>query len=369
MKYRPLGGTGLYCSEIAHGGSRFKDEKDSIEAIQESFNQGINLFETAPRYKNSEIFIGRALKGVRDKVIISTKCCIEDTNERVFTPEDIKLNIYQSLERLQTDYIDIYNIWRIKDKFFEYATKKDGFIDVVRSFMDQGIIRHFGFSSHDPVQKLIEYIDTGFFESMIVNKNILDVTSDPAIDYAHKKGIGVLIMRPLYGGFLCSDLDCLDFLGSRDNLNSKASSNIMYLLNDTNITSLLVGMTSRQEVVENCEAVRKSEPSRKDVESTVNEGMEISILNELKMCSGCGYCDFCPVKIPVSLLMKVYNFVNVKEINSMDRGIIKRIIREYGVNFDSYKDCISCGKCERLCTSGLDIMSRIKTLKSITQSL
>jgi predicted aldo/keto reductase-like oxidoreductase len=337
--------------------------------MQEAIDRGINLFETSTGYINSEKFIGQAVKGCREKVIISTKCCIEDYSGKVFSPQDLESRIYQSLERLQTDYIDIYNIWRIKSEFFGHATKTNGFIDIIRKFMDQGVIHHFGFSSHDSVLKLKEYMDTNFFESIIVNKNILDDSNDPAIIYAYKKGMGVLIMRPLYGGFLCSDLDCLSFLnGNKDTIN-KAFMNLVYLLNNKYITSLLVGMTNKKEVIENCDSVIEYELNKNEVKSIISTGLENSILKEIKLCSGCGYCDFCPVKIPVSLLMKVYNFANLKEINVTDRSIIKKTIQEYGVNFDLYKDCVECGRCEKLCTSRLDIINRIKVLKSISKSL
>jgi predicted aldo/keto reductase-like oxidoreductase len=235
--------------------------------------------------------------------------------------------------------------------------------------MEQGIIHHFGFSSHDPVEKLIGYIDSGIFESIIVNKNILDKGNDSAIDHAYKIGIGVLIMRPLYGGFLCSSLDCLNFMDHCNHYqNDRVAANIKYLLKNKKITSLLMGMNNKKEVVDNCN-VLKDGSDDEDLVKIIDDGLETSCLRKLKICSGCAYCDFCPVHIPVSLLMKAYNFVNVQEKSVSTTNIIKRVIREYGINFQSYHGCLECKKCEKLCTSGIDIVNRIKILKLISESL
>ncbi len=120
MEYVEFGDTGIELSKLGFGAMRLPmtevgDEKDvdydkAVELIRYGFKQGINYIDTAPYYceKKSEIAVGKALKGWRDKVYLSTKNPIKNSSGA-----DWRARLENSLEKLQTDYIDFYHMWGI----------------------------------------------------------------------------------------------------------------------------------------------------------------------------------------------------------------------------------------------------------------
>jgi aryl-alcohol dehydrogenase-like predicted oxidoreductase len=112
MKYKKLGKTGLKVSQFGFGAVQIcrVPEKDAIDLIRASVDSGINLIDTAHMYPNSEEILGKALKGIRDKVIICSKSMNTDL-------DGFKKEIETSFRRLGTDYIDIFMYHAIsKDK-------------------------------------------------------------------------------------------------------------------------------------------------------------------------------------------------------------------------------------------------------------
>jgi aryl-alcohol dehydrogenase-like predicted oxidoreductase len=133
MKMKPLGNSGINASTIGLGAwvlgggqvwGQDTDDRESIRTIQVALDYGINLIDTAPAYGfgRSEVVVGEALKGRRDKAVLATKCGLwwEDTRGSFFTdfdgkriyrslrPDTIQLEIESSLRRLRTDYLDLY---------------------------------------------------------------------------------------------------------------------------------------------------------------------------------------------------------------------------------------------------------------------
>ena len=149
MKYRKFGNSGIDVSVIALGtwplGNDFFGEVDAqsgIEAIQKAIDIGINLIDTAPAYgqnHEAETAVGKALKGRRDKAVISTKFGVHrifGEYVRCLSPGVVRKELENSLKRLNTDYIDIYMIhW--PDLNFGI----EGALDLLAEFKKEGKIR------------------------------------------------------------------------------------------------------------------------------------------------------------------------------------------------------------------------------------
>jgi len=130
MQYRGLGKTGVKVSALGFGAMRLPqiningntrvDEEKSIEMIHRAFELGVNYIDTAPGYCNgeSEVVVGKALKGWRDKIYLSTKNPIENASG-----DDWRKRLENSLKKLDTDYIDFYHMWGIN--WETYETKID----------------------------------------------------------------------------------------------------------------------------------------------------------------------------------------------------------------------------------------------------
>ena len=155
MKKRILGKTGLEVSEMGFGcmgissgyGSPL-DENNGIELIKEAYDMGVTFFDTAEIYGSepgqNEKLVGKALKGIRDKVVIATKCGIKLINGKQVVdgnPQAIKTSVENSLKYLQTEYIDLYYLHRVDPN-----TPIEVVAETMRELIHQGKIRHWGLS-------------------------------------------------------------------------------------------------------------------------------------------------------------------------------------------------------------------------------
>jgi aryl-alcohol dehydrogenase-like predicted oxidoreductase len=211
MKYRKLGKSGINVSVIGHGtwalGNDFfgeVDENRGIEAIHASIDHGVNLIDTAPGYGlnyEAEIAVGKAVKGIRDKVLVSTKCGIH----RIFgeyvkclSPAVAKKELENSLMRLQTDYIDIYTIhW--PDANFGI----EGALEFLVQLKKEGKIRAAAVSNFtlDEIKIAEKIADIDCIQPPC---NIFDRSSvlNGVIPYCEKHNIGILTYGSLGGGIL-----------------------------------------------------------------------------------------------------------------------------------------------------------------------
>ena len=138
MQYRKFGNTGVNISALGFGcmrlpeieqpdGKFIVDQEKTDAMLRHAYDLGVNYFDTAFFYchENSEIAVGKALKPIRDKVYISTKCPLE----RVKSPEDFEAILDISLKKLDTPYVDFYHFWGINQKAFDEKTVPLGLMD------------------------------------------------------------------------------------------------------------------------------------------------------------------------------------------------------------------------------------------------
>lgn len=224
MKYRTLGNTGISASIVAlgtwaiGGGTWWGDSNDaeSIRTIQASIDAGINLIDTAPAYGwgRSEEIVGKAIKGQRDKVVLSTKCGLwwkddrgssffelEDKHvRRCLLPETIRIELEDSLRRLDTDYIDLYHThWQPMepDKYpIEDA------MQCLMKLKEEGKIRSIGVSNVN-IDEVKSYQDAGVLDAVQPKYSMLDREIEKGLlPYCHKNTISILAYSPLEQGLL-----------------------------------------------------------------------------------------------------------------------------------------------------------------------
>ena len=213
MEYRKLGKTDIHVSVIAFGAWQIggfpfwesKGEAASINAIHAALDGGINLFDTAPAYGfgRSERLIGDALKGQRDKLVIATKCGLRWKKEeqksiyKELTPESIRYELEQSLKRLSTDYIDIYQIhWPSPADPLEPA------MEAMARLKEEGKIRAIGVSNFDS-DLLRRAMEVTRVEAIQPKYNILEREAEgKLLPLCRENDIGVLVYSPLASGLL-----------------------------------------------------------------------------------------------------------------------------------------------------------------------
>lgn len=214
MNYRRLGRSDLIVSEIgfgawaiggdAHGNSYGPtDDAESLAAVKRALDLGCNFFDTADVYGwgHSEELLGRALKGVRKEVVIATKVGGDFYSGRVrmnFSPDYIRFALERSLERLQTDYIDLY---QLHNPTLEMI-KEGSVFEPMERLKEEGKIRFYGVSIFPPIEG-VEAIRRKLPDAIQVVYNIF--SPEPALELfplAIKEGVGIVAREPLANGML-----------------------------------------------------------------------------------------------------------------------------------------------------------------------
>jgi aryl-alcohol dehydrogenase-like predicted oxidoreductase len=218
MKYRTLGKTGLRVSAVGLGtmvhAGHFgpMNDTESLGAIETALDLGVNFIDTSDAYGSgySETLLGHALKGKRDKVIIATKggnvMVGPNRGKRIFEPDYISGVMDESLKRLQTDYIDLYQLHNPTVDVIE----KGAVWEVLERARQDGKIRHYGVSINT-MEEGIAAVQDGRAETIQVEHNLL--TQEPAekiFPLAEKANVGIIARVPLKRGILTGKLTPAD---------------------------------------------------------------------------------------------------------------------------------------------------------------
>ena len=375
MQYRLIKKTGDEIFPLGFGVMRLPvkngkiDRNKAKELIYHAINQGVNFIDTAYLYGDSEPFLGQVLQGeYKNKVKICTK--LPAINVRKY--DDMEEILSEQLKRLQRDSIDYYLIHAVDLKAMNRLFKKD-LIKFLNKAQSEGKIKHIGFSYHGPKEEFPMLIDAYDWDVVMVQYNYFDENvqaSIEGIEYAASKDMGILVMEPLKGGILAGKMpsEAEEIFKKANPNKSSAQWAMEWVLNNRNITCVLSGMNSFEQLGENLEIAYKTTPlsmSFDDLETV--ELVKRVMRNSLKInCSTCGYCMPCPQGVNIPECMKIYNekflfdhngFVNQSRVDYFQYvgGIMG--------NSGNAGKCNGCGKCLRKCPQKLDIISELKKVK------
>ena len=290
MEYRQLGRTGLQVSAIGLGTNNFGrqlDAKATEVVINHALDMGMNMIDTANTYSGgrSEEFIGRALKGKRDKAIIATKVSSrvgDGPNMGGNSRQHILAEVENSLRRLGTDYIDLYQI-----HWWDPNTPIEETLKVLNDLISQGKVRYIGCSNLKAWQ-LCESVWTGRasglagFASVQPRYSMMDrEIESELVPFCESYGVGILPYYPLANGFLTGkyvrgqdapegtrladndrgmftdeNFDLLErleaFCVERDHTVLELA--FAWLLANPSVSSVIAGATKAQQVVGNAKA-------------------------------------------------------------------------------------------------------------------
>lgn len=361
MIYRELGRTGYKVSQLGFGAMRLPmvgegenervDRDKAIPMIHRAFEAGVNYIDTAVGYCNqdSQRAVGEALKGWRDKVVVSTKNP-EYQDEKVWWK-----NLENSLERLQVDYIDIYNHhglrWARYTEFVEPNVSK-----WMRKAKEQGLIKHICNSFHDTNANLIKLIETGYTEVITLQYNILDRALEEGIALAHERGIGIVVMGPVGGGRLGASSEILEQV--LPGIRRVPELALRFVLSNPNVSLALSGMSTMQQVEENV-ATTSDEITLTDEEKDAIEAhlQRLKSMADL-YCTGCGYCLPCPNEVNIPRIFRAYNEARVY---GLWQAATSAYARWGGPNPGKRADaCVECGECEEKCPQHIPIREQLK---------
>ncbi len=376
MLYRTLGKTGKKVSILGFGCMRLPtldgkfdkiDEEKATQMLRYAVDAGVNYVDTAYPYHGtlpphqggtSELFVGRALKeGYRERVSLATKL----PSWLVKSRADMDYFLNEQLKRLQTDSIDFYLLHGLGARSWNNL-KENGVIEFMDTALADGRIKYAGFSFHDEVKPFKEIVDSYDWSFCQIQYNFMDENYQAGregLEYAAARGIGVVIMEPLRGGSLAAGIPeaVKAVWNTAETKRSPAEWALRFVWNHPAVGVVLSGMSTMEQVVENCRIAEEAYPASLTASETALFA-EVKKIYRSKIkvnCTSCGYCMPCPsgVAIPgnFDLLNNAYVFDDIK--TSQIRYNFLKMGKADAAN------CVQCGVCEEACPQKIPIREKL----------
>jgi predicted aldo/keto reductase-like oxidoreductase len=224
----------------------------------------------------------------------------------------------------------------------------------------EGLIKHLSFSFHDDAKNLREIVDSGRFESVLIQYNLLDRQNEDNLAYAKEKGLGVVIMGPVGGGKLGAPSELIRGL-LKEKPASTAEMAMRFVLANPNADVSLSGMSTMAQVEENAKisanGAKLSDAEMSQITKMLAENQKLAEL----YCTSCDYCMPCPQKINIPHLFGIMNTHRVYELTEHAISLYNETMRgKAWTKSESPATCTECGVCEKKCPQKLPIMQQLR---------
>lgn len=371
MIFREFSQTGVKISQLGFGAMRFPlseeydpttiDEPEATRMLHYAIDNGINYIDTAYPYHRqmSESFVGRALKGsYRQKVYLATKMPVW----LVKSKGDPGRYFDEQLQRLQTDCIDMYLLHSLGKDAWKKVREYE-ILDFLDGMLKAGKTRFVGFSYHDELSLFKEIVDAYAWVFCLMQLNYVDDHYQAGLEglqYAYKKGLGVMIMEPLRGGKLANRVpkEVLNLIEQSRWKQTPAEFALRWVLNRPEVSCVLSGMSSLEQVQRNIEfAADDHRNSLVPKELALYARAKEFYQSRTKVdCTQCGYCMPCPQKIPISFILELHNDACMYDAVEDSKWMYKVFIKPE----NRADQCTECGECEEKCPQNIQIMDFLK---------
>lgn len=315
MEYVPLGKTKLLVSRTAFGAlpiQRVKDTSEATKIIRKAYDSGINFFDTARAYSDSEKKLASALCDVRNDIVFATKSAAK-------TAEAILEDLHTSLENLHTEYIDIYQLHN--PSFVPKPGDGTNIYETLKKAQQQGKIRFIGITNHSRILALDAAL-SGLYDTVQYPFSLL--SSQEEIDLVKMCGqldIGFIAMKALCGGLLTNVPLAFGFIRQFENV-------------------IPIWGIQKQEELEQILSLENEPP-------VIDDDFNAQIENERKelainFCRSCGYCQPCPANIPIE---------NANRMSQLLKRAPKEVwlTPEWNEKMSRIENCTKCGACAERC--------------------
>lgn len=328
MKKTILGRTNIEVTRTSFGALPIQrlTTDEAVVLLRKAYDNGITFYDSARGYSDSEEKLGIAFKGIRENIIIATKTHAKSA-------EEMWEHLAISLEKLQTNYIDVYQMHNPKNP---PVTGDEPIYKALLHAKEQGKIRHIGITSHifEIAEKAVE---SGLYDTLQFPFSCLSSDDDIRLmELCRQKNVGFIAMKALSGGLITNAKAAFAFLNQYENVVP------------------IWGIQHEWELDEFI-ALDKDHPLfDDDMKKVIADYAE-----ELKgnFCRGCGYCLPCPVDIPINMSARMIYLVGRAPWQNF-------ITDKWRDDMLKVEDCIECGECSKRCPYDLDTPQLIKDMLS-----
>jgi len=289
---------------------------EAFRILRKAYDNGINFFDTARVYSDSEEKLGNALHDVRDKIIIASKTMST-------TVEGFWKDLHTSLSLLKTDYIDIYQFHN--PAFCPKPGDGSGLYEAMLDAKEKGMIRHIGFTNHR-LAVAEEAVKSGLYETLQFPFSYLASEKEEAlVRLCEEHNVGFICMKALAGGLITHSDAAYAYLAQYPVVP------IWGIQKESELDEFLSYQDNPPALTDELKAFIESE--RKELEGD--------------FCRGCGYCQPCPAGIEIQTCARMSLFLRraptAGNLSEAGQAKMKKI-----------EECTGCGLCKTRCPYGLD---------------
>ncbi|RCX08921.1 putative aldo/keto reductase-like oxidoreductase [Anaerobacterium chartisolvens] len=325
MNWVTLGKTGITVNKNGFGALPI--QRVSLDAasalLKKAYKSGINFFDTARFYTDSEEKIGFALSSVRNKIYIASKTMAANADE-------LRKQLDTSLNLLKTDYIDIYQLHN--PGFCPKPGDGTGLYEALLEAKDKGMIRHIGITSHR-LAVAVEAAESGLYETIQFPFSYLATDGEVRlVKLCRERDIGFIAMKALSGGLITNAAAAYAYIARYDNVLP------------------IWGIQKEEELDQFISYINEPPVYNEDISRIIEKDRKML---GGEFCRGCGYCMPCPsdIDIPISARMSLM----------IRRAPVSVYLNdEWQEKMKRIDDCFDCGSCKSKCPYGLDIPRLLK---------
>lgn len=314
-----LGKTGITVNKNGFGAlpiQRVTDE-EAVRILRKAYEGGINFFDTARFYTDSEHKLGLAFEGMREKIIIATKTAATNT-------ENFWKDLHTSLSELKTDYIDIYQFHN--PSFCPKPGDGTGVYEAMLKAKEKGMIRHIGITNHR-LAVANEAVDCGLYETLQFPFCYLAAKEDiELVTKCSEAGMGFIAMKALSGGLITNSAAAYAFEAQYENV-------------------LPIWGVQRERELDEFLGYIDNPPVMTDELQELIDADRAELQGEF--CRGCGYCMPCPVGIEIN------NCARMSLLLRRSPSELQ-LTPEVQEKMALIEKCLHCGKCKSKCPYHLD---------------
>ncbi len=314
MRQVTLGSTGITVPQNAFGAlpiQRVSTEM-AVKLLRRAYEGGMRFFDTARAYSDSEVKVGEAFDGMREKVFIATKTGAK-------TPEEVRSQLEISLKNLRTDYIDIYQ-FHCADQCYRPGDGT-GMYECMEELKKEGKIRHIGITAHK-LYIAEEAIESGLYETLQYPFSYLSSEKELALVKKCKEAnMGFIAMKGLAGGLINRSEAAMAFMTQFDNV-------------------LPIWGIQKEKELEEWLAFMEETPAMTEELRTYIEKEQKELTGEF--CRGCGYCMPCPAGIMINQCARMSLMLRRAPSKAW-------LTPEMQAEMKKIEDCLHCNQCMSKC--------------------